>query len=367
MSNKYKYSLSRLYRTSAWVIPISILSALMWYRILFPDPQFFKYIGFYYVLYMLLWEGTRFIIQGMEKIFPRRTTLIKHLMGSVLLCIVYSYIIVLTIYYVEYKYILLKEKPVPFIATFFEALTISMLLVAIHEGNYFFSQWKIGLVRTEQLEKNHLQAKLNNEQLHRANLNARYDMLRTQINPHFFFNSLNTLSYLINNRKDMEALEMIGNISEFFKYSLITGDKEVTLLRDEMVITEKYMQLQKARFGKKLEIDIRVDEHVREQYYILPFALQILMENALKHNEISKMYPLKVEVGLCDRKEKIFVKNNINKKQVGPTTRIGLNNLKERYAYLSNSEVEISSDNQFFIVKLPLLSIKTQTDESINN
>lgn len=350
----------KIIRKSAWLLVFSLLSTFIWYRPLFPKKAFFLYIIVYFFLYLFLWEGTRYFVNRMEKTFPRSKVLLKHLAGSVLLSLAYSYLVIFFTYYVELRYIYNLPHAVPYFSAFIGAISMTLPMVAIHEGLYFFRQWKAGLVKNEKLEQLHLQAKLNNEQLRRANLNARYDMLRTQVNPHFFFNSLNTLSSFINKGESNEALKLIGNLSEFFRYSLETRENEVALLADELKLMEKYAQLQKSRFGNKLDVHIDVDKKSREHFYILPFALQMLIENAIKHNEISKKCTLKIEVNASKKTKSIRVLNNINEKEVGPTTRIGLNNLKERYAYLSDKEVEISNDGHIFMVKLPLLNLETQ-------
>jgi len=210
-------------------------------------------------------------------------------------------------------------------------------LVSYHEAMFFYHQWKENFNKSLVLEK--------------ANIKAEYDALKSQVNPHFLFNSLNTLITYVEDNED--ATKYIHNLSDFLRYSLderIIGTK---LLKDELGMVKKYIFLQKSRYGDNLLVDIQIPgEYYRNKLPSL--SLQMLVENAIKHNIISKSHPLTVKIFIEDSKY-IVVENNSQKRQDAISTRQGLNNLINRYSFLSEKKVIITEENGKFIVKLPLI------------
>ena len=191
-----------------------------------------------------------------------------------------------------------------------------------------------------------------NEELKRENLLAKYEALKSQVNPHFLFNSLNTLSGVVEQKPEL-ATGFIKKLSDIYRYVLEQNDKELVSLQDEMKFVEDYIFLSKMRFGDALIFIANLPDNNTIQ--IVPLGLQMLVENAIKHNVIADDLPLKIEIGV----EGFFVvvKNNIQKKTtiISGKEPLGLENLKKRYAYLSGASVEVIESDSKFIVKLPII------------
>ncbi|MBK6962517.1 MAG: histidine kinase [Bacteroidales bacterium] len=220
-------------------------------------------------------------------------------------------------------------------------LTISVLVTftisSIYASVSFFIQWKSNLQRAQALEK--------------ANMEARYETLRNQVNPHFLFNSLNTLLMLVGDNP--VASRYVESVSEFMRYMLNSREKEAVLLRDELKMAREYVFIQQNRFGGKLTVDFEVGEAFYH-FAIPPLALQMLIENALKHNVISREHPLQVKVYILDS-DFLVVENNIQPKlEKEPSTGVGLENIRNRYLYLSGKEVIVKQEEGLFTVMLPL-------------
>ncbi|MBP3644072.1 MAG: histidine kinase [Alistipes sp.] len=194
---------------------------------------------------------------------------------------------------------------------------------------------------------------LENEQLQNENLTTRYNMLVSQINPHFFFNSLNSLSMLVRERDSERALEYIDQLSYTFRYITQNGNNsELVTLRDEMSFAEAYCYMFHIRYADKIFFDIAVDEEYYD--YLLPaLSLQPLIGNAVKHNAITAKNPLRVSIHTengC-----LVVSNPIRpllEPQVGTGT--GLQNLSSRYELMLGKKIVIESNGNEFIVRLPL-------------
>ena len=199
-----------------------------------------------------------------------------------------------------------------------------------------------------------------NEILIADNIRIRYEALKNQLDPHFLFNTLNTLDGLIGN-DDERAHEYVQNLSQVFRYTI--GNKEITHLSDELDFTGSYARLMKIRYGDNLQIQYNIDEKYRN-YFIVPVSLQLLVENAIKHNVISSRHPLIITIETTPH-ETIRVQNAIQPKSgVEHGEGIGLANLTERYEILFQKEVVIKKTD-VFCVEIPL--IKQQTDNTIKN
>ena len=194
---------------------------------------------------------------------------------------------------------------------------------------------------------------LENEQLQNENLTTRYNMLVSQINPHFFFNSLNSLSMLVRERDTERAIEYIDQLSYTFRYiTQNSNNANLVPLREEMNFAEAYCYMFKIRYADKIYFDVEIDE----QYYdsLLPaLSLQPLIGNAVKHNAITSKYPLHVTI----RTEGgyLVVSNPIRpmlEPQVGTGT--GLQNLASRYELMLGKGIIVESESEEFVVKLPL-------------
>lgn len=189
--------------------------------------------------------------------------------------------------------------------------------------------------------------------MEKDNIEAKYETLKSQINPHFLFNSLNSLSLIVDENE--EATDYLQNLSEFLRYVLKSRDRELVLVRDEIYILKKYFNLQKSRFRENLVVDFNVDEKYYH-YSLPPLVLQMLVENCIKHNVISKDKPLTIKV--LANNHYIVVENNLQKKVTEISTKQGLRNISERFAFFTNKEVLIEEKRDAFTVKVPLLTVE---------
>jgi len=215
------------------------------------------------------------------------------------------------------------------------AVTISLLY------GYLF-----GLLQKSQ------QMALENERLQNENLTSRYNMLVSQINPHFFFNSLNSLAMLVRESQSEGALNYIDRLSYVFRYILQNGQSMLVTLDEEMRFAEAYSYLFKTRYADKLFFDFSIDDEHRR--WLLPaLTLQPLMENAVKHNTITRSQPFHVRIGI--EGDRLVVANpRFPKLDSEPGTGIGLENLRNRWELITGDTIEVRSSERTFEVRMPL-------------
>jgi LytS/YehU family sensor histidine kinase len=278
------------------------------------------------------------IVMLLWKKFPWEQAPFRHLTLEIILITVYTLVFSSGLYFLEKRFWKIHEVE----NLGMEVLTtilITYLITSVHESVFFYRQWKYNFSRSVRLE--------------RDNIEARYEALRAQINPHFLFNSLNSLTTMVEDNKPV--VDYVQNLSELLRYMLKSGEKELVLLRDEVAIMNSYIMLQQMRFPETL--NIKVD--VPESYYhfaVPPLVLQMLVENSIKHNIISKEKPLRVEITAS--KDYITVVNNLQKKKGIDSTGQGLKNISGRYRFFTTRKVEITETEEIFSVQIPLLQVE---------
>lgn len=191
------------------------------------------------------------------------------------------------------------------------------------------------------------------ERIEKQKIQAQLDALKSQLDPHFIFNSLNTLSYLITT--DAEKAKLFNDtLAKVYRYVLINKEKDMVPLHEEIEFTRNNYYLLKIRYQTGLKMSVKLDNIVAENYIIPPLSLQTLVENAIKHNSFSEKSPLHIKIIISD--EGALVTNNkMIKKFDVRSSKIGLVNLKERYKLIAKKNIIIDEDNQRFSVLLPLL------------
>lgn len=203
-----------------------------------------------------------------------------------------------------------------------------------------------------QYEKNRIELELI--KLQSINTETINQLLRQQIQPHFLFNALNILKSLIK-KYPHTAEAYLMRLSDFLRASVVRSTSGLATVKEELKLCDDYMEMQRIRFGEALEYNVEIEATDDCMIDTLPFfALQALLENAIKHNELTKVHPLKISirrVGEC-----LFVRNNLQpKKTIEQSTGSGLANLRERYKMLSGDDIVIESNEEYFSVGVKIL------------
>lgn len=193
---------------------------------------------------------------------------------------------------------------------------------------------------------------IENEQLKFANLQSRYEVLHNQLNPHFLFNAIGTAKALI--RKDPAiADEYLVKLSSFLRLGLENKKFDTITVTEELVLCKDYIALQQMRFGTALQFESHIDEKYLS-YYVPYFAILILVENAVKHNIMTEEAPLKVSV--ANKEASLFVNNNIQSRfLLDNSSKMGLQNLQERYRLLYGETVIVNNDGETFSVSIKMI------------
>ncbi|MET3539523.1 sensor histidine kinase YesM [Pontibacter aydingkolensis] len=198
------------------------------------------------------------------------------------------------------------------------------------------------------------QTAINAERLQKESIASQYESLKAQVNPHFLFNSLNALTSLVETDQKL-AVKFIRKLSEVYRYVLDSRQKEVVPLPEELSFLESYIYLQKIRHGKSLLVQNELPQD--SNLMVVPLALQMLLENAIKHNIALEEEPLQVQLYL--EGNYLVVQNNVQERRIREeSTGTGLANIEARYSYLTNKPVQVQRTAQEFIVKLPILYFK---------
>lgn len=233
-----------------------------------------------------------------------------------------------------------------------QKIVILILRGMVIGGFEFFIVYLFSVLR----EAEH--SKLENEKLKQENLQARMDVLKQQISPHFLFNALNTVQTITAEESVKQYTLQLSNV---YRYLLQYKENNLVTVEEELRFIRSYLYIQKVRFEEGLIVNIKLDEIIMNML-LPPLALQIVIENAIKHNVVSLAKPLRINIYNED-KAFIIIENNVQKKlSVESTTKLGLSNIKDRYKLLSDKTIELINDDNFFIIKLPLLSNEYSTN-----
>ncbi len=218
---------------------------------------------------------------------------------------------------------------------------IFVIIASIIYAISFFKAWRKEVEQSEKIKSEALSLK--------------YQVLQNQVNPHFLFNSLNVLGSLID--VDVaKAKEFNHELSLFYREVLNFKDEDIISLKEEIDFVKRYIYLQQIRFGEALQVEIAANENMEGK--VIPLSLQALVENAIKHNEISKANPLKLVIAITDEHQ-LIVENNLQPKKVlENSSKTGLQNLAGRYEYLTGKKVEITKNDNYFRVILPLIKVE---------
>lgn len=216
---------------------------------------------------------------------------------------------------------------------------------------YFFLASVITLVN---YFRNWREAKLMAERLKKENIQSKFEVLKNQIDPHFFFNSLSVLTSLVYKDANLSA-EYITQLSKMYRYILEGKNQSLVSIDDELKFLNSYIFLIKVRYNENILFEIDIPEELKDRIYLPKNSLQMLVENAIKHNKFGDGEPLIVRI-FADN-EYIHVVNNKNKRElIEYSSKIGLENIKKRYELIGNYELLIEETDESFTVKLPKLT-----------
>ncbi len=231
-------------------------------------------------------------------------------------------------------------------------LGLKLVLAVGFRINLFLHTLNAAFVLLQELRRSQVEA----EQFKKISLQAQFQSLKDQVNPHFLFNNLNVLSALLYQDVN-QAAEFVQQLSKVYRYVLQNQEKEVVEVAAELEFMESCAYLLRARFRGSLRIDIAVPPALHRRHTV-PVALQMLLDNALKHNISSRSRPLLIEIFATPDHEQLVVRNTLQPKlAVEPSTHLGLENIRRRYGFVSPRPVEVARDAHSFSVRLPLLNL----------
>ncbi len=291
---------------------------------------------------VIIWHVNRYIVIVLRKRFPSIRQTYSRVWRQLLLSTIASVIIAVLISYMNDKYHYWGRifDWRDYVYNVIVVLFFVYVAITIYELNYYFEEWQSSITETEKLKK--------------ANLQSQFDSLKNQVSPHFLFNSLNTLSSLIEEEPD-KAVVFVNELSRVYRYLLQSNEKEMSTLEEELGFLQAYFFLLKTRFEEGISMDITIADKYKSSL-IPPLTLQILVENAVKHNIISISKPLKIEVQSQNENE-LVIKNNLQKKTLNvASTGMGLANISAKFRLLNKPEIQIEETENSFIVTLPLIN-----------
>lgn len=333
----------KIARRAIIILSLALFGLLM--RLLFfPDMFTAKQQaqGFFVSLVAItvMWRGFEHINKLLDKYVPFSAGIMRRIFVQLTVSQVflYGFLVVMTMLVVPFfREVTLTREII------FSGLLIYLLINLAANGgligNHFFVEWKKSLIKQERLEKEKAEVHFEN--------------LKNQLNPHFLFNSLSSLNSLITDNPDL-ASQFLKQLSKVYRYLLENNQTDCVTLETEVNFVQNYISLLKTRFDGGLEVDIQQTPDF-SKLRIVPVTLQILIENAIKHNVANEDSPLKISVYIEDGY--LVVKNNHQPKtRVESSNKKGLDNLSALYFYTTGKEAVIDNTNGYFTVKVPLMN-----------
>lgn len=284
---------------------------------------------------ILVMELSFFITKKIDVYFPWRSSLGKRILVQlgIQFFLVSAILIIIKLLF---PYLLIDS--IVFRQSFIIGVILSILFSTIYTAESFYTQWNKAAIKAAKYENKIVQAEL--------------ELLKRQINPHFLFNNFSTLTSLIEEDPQL-AVEYVQRLSIIYRHILKDEKLQIVPLRNELDFISSYLFLYKIRYQDSLIVMVDIPERLMEKG-IATATMQLLIENAIKHNSISKQNPLKIEI--FSENNFIIVKNNINPiVKRTESTGIGLRNISYRYELLSKKAIIITHNENIFLVKVPLL------------
>jgi len=291
---------------------------------------------------LIVWEGNRFLHFSLRSYFDWINKPVQKI--AVLILSIAFYTVPISVLLLVGWYKLFSSDPPDW--EIINQSTLIILIAVIFITHVYETAFMVKESESEIIK---------NEQLQRAKAEAELEALKNQIDPHFIFNSLNTLSYLIE-EKPFKAKQFNDTLAEVYRYILQNKSHNLVLLREEIQFLQNYFLLLQIRFEKAVQLKIQIDERAFEEFLIPPISLQVLAENAIKHNEFSEDTPLLVELTISNGELTVY--NVVRRKAMRKaSSKIGLRNLQERYRLITSRKISVTETDVDFTVNLPIMKI----------
>ncbi|WP_343702358.1 sensor histidine kinase [Chitinophaga sp.] len=301
-----------------------------------------KAIVFTLLFTAAVWEPTRYVILSLRKKKPGLAFSWYRMRTAMLMLLPYGLLLTWVRVFIE-NYTLIWGVKINFAWYYFwtasTVLLFIMLQVAVYEGIYYFQQWKNAVTEAEELKRLHLE--------------SQFDALKVQIQPHFLFNTLNTLVGLVELDK-VRARKFTEELAYVYRYLLEANENVFISLEDELNFTKAFFFLLKNRYDEGLYLHISGSERTA-RLKVPPLCLQMLIENAVKHNVITKAHPLHITVHIDAEAGRATVSNNLQRKRGAVSTGKGLLHLKEKFRLLELPDMHIEETANSFAVAIPIL------------
>ncbi len=297
-----------------------------------------------FLITLFTWEGNRLLQPVIEKRIDSVRNKIKYLaaffFSGVVVSFAFTFFIIWLVGMVLHQNSF-QQNLMPLKLNMIYAGLVNLFFHLINAIFFFFKEYKKQWMEAEELRRNSDQAQLQ--------------LIKNQVNPHFLFNNLNVLSSLVI-KDNPEANKFIEEFAKVYRYILTNQDKELVDLQSELDFIKPYIFLLQKRFDNGLQVELNIPENFKKSY-LIPVALQMLIENAIKHNIVSRAKPLHIEVHV-NGNNTLVVTNNLQRKQsTEPSTQIGLQNIQKRYQLICGRAVEVVCTDKEFTVSLPLLHL----------
>lgn len=284
-----------------------------------------------------LWKGNELLTDAIKHYTPRSYSPEKKLILDIVATLLYSMLVIILINVFLYKALFgfdLTRNIRLFASMGIIQLFIAMLISGVFYLMDYFTLWKQAIKKQEELK--------------REALNLSYEALKSQVNPHFLFNSLSVLSALVDTDTE-KSKRFIRQLAEVYRYVLEHKNSELVTLEEEIEFAKSFIYLNQIRHDNNLQIDIRIDDL---KGYVIPMSLQLLIENALKHNEVSQEHPLCIKI--IRRNDTLEISNKLQPKKAIAGNGIGLSTLTRRCEFLFEKGLDIQKDQGYFKVFLPI-------------
>ena len=340
-STKYRY------------IFIILLGAYSYLNIMFTqgDRLFGDSIGSFFLFVILnimvlaIWEGNRFLERSLLK---KIHTKVGEKLNQLLLQFIISLVNVVAVSLLgilmvsSFTHFALDDAIDQFNLSLAFSFRVNLFLHSVNAIIFYVNRYK--------------EAQLEAEKMKKISIESKYEALINQVNPHFLFNSLNVLSSLVYKNQDL-ASEFIEKLSSVYRYLLNSKDKKLITLEEELDFIKSYSYLLKTRFQTNLNFRMSIShESLKKQ--LPPASIQLLFENAIKHNIISKNQPLDIQIR-TNGSDYLYIENNYQPKESDSveSNGLGLINIRDRYRFFTDKEIQVSVDEKKFMVGIPLIEV----------